>query len=286
MHGLGNDYVFVDCFEQPLRGVDLPALARQISDRHRGVGGDGLILIGPSERADVRMEIYNADGSRAEMCGNGIRCVGRYAYEHHLVSARRAGDGPGADRLPVTVETDAGVLTVELLFSGRRGCVGLIRADMGRPQLAAEQIPVALAGERVVDRLVTIAGRAYRISCVSMGNPHAVIFVDDLGRVDLSAEGRAIETAPIFPRRINVHFVRPDARDEVTMLSWERGSGATQSCASGAAAVCVAGALCGRTDRAIRSHLPGGELQICWADDDHVYLSGPAEEVFTGDWPL
>jgi diaminopimelate epimerase len=286
MHGLGNDYVFVDCFAQRLDDVDLAALARRLSDRHRGVGGDGLILIGPSEQADVGMVIYNADGSRAEMCGNGIRCVAKYAYERGLVGRRVQEAGRRSGRASMTVQADAGVRAVEVLVGCDGKRVESVRVDMGRPKLEPSEIPTTLPGPVVVDRDVEISGRRYRLTCVSLGNPHAVVFVDDVRAVALAVEGPAIETAEIFPRRTNVHFVQVEARDEVTMVTWERGSGPTQACGTGASAVCVAGSLTGRTVRQIRVNLPGGQLQIHWADDEHVHMTGPAEEVFTGEWPV
>lgn len=308
MHGLGNDYVYVNCFEER---VSNPAqLARMISDRHRGVGSDGLILICPSDRADVRMEMYNADGSRAQMCGNGIRCVAKYAYEHGLirdasgpagsvspvllatiVSRTREADGGlsgcgprRAERIvSMAVESDAGVKALGLVVVDdhvERVCV-----DMGRPSLAPSDLPCTLDGDSIVDREVAIGDRAYHMTCVSVGNPHAVIFVDDLRNVELETEGRRIENAPLFPQRINVHFVRVNSRSDLTMITWERGSGVTQACGTGATAVCVAGSVTKRSERKTIIHLPGGELHLNWASDDHVYMTGPAVEVFSGEWP-
>ncbi len=280
MHGLGNDYVYVNCFEEQV--ADPAVLARVISDRHTGVGGDGLILICPSRQADVRMEMYNADGSRAQMCGNGIRCVAKYAYEHGLIDRSQAA-GPGATEADVTVETDAGIKTLSLSIADGRVLSACV--DMGTPSLRPGDLPCTLDGERIVDRDVVVDGRTWRMTCVSVGNPHAVIFVDDLDAVDLATQGPAIENAAVFPERINAHFVRVDRRDEVTMVTWERGSGVTLACGTGATAVCVAGAVTGRTDRAITAHLPGGDLHLNWSQDDQVYMTGPATEVFTGDWP-
>ena len=284
MHGIGNDYVYVDCFAERLDGVDLPDLARRISDRHRGIGSDGLILICPSKRADAAMVMYNADGSRAEMCGNGIRCLAKYVVEHGLVGPDA--DPSAQDPRRIRVETDAGVLDLDLRLGNRDRCVESVRVDMGLPRLAPDQIPTTLDGPTIADRPVTIAGRQYSITCVSMGNPHAVIFVDDLDSVDLPREGRAIECADIFPARTNVHFVRVDTRSQMTMLAWERGSGETMACGTGACAACVAASITARADRCVTVNLPGGSLQIEWSDNDHVYLTGPAEEVFRGDWPL
>jgi diaminopimelate epimerase len=286
MHGIGNDYVYVDCFTQRLDGVDLPDLARKISDRHRGVGSDGLILICPSDRADAAMVMYNADGSRAEMCGNGIRCLAKYVYEHRLSGATAEQKARFGDRPQITVATDAGVLQLDLLLDEPGKRVESVRVDMGRPRLAPDQIPTTLDGPVVADRTVTIAGRQYTITCVSMGNPHTVIFVDDFDGMDLARQGRAIEHADVFPARTNVHSVRVDTRSRLTMLTWERGSGATLACGTGACAACVAAAVTGRADRCVTVSLPGGALQIEFADDDRVYMTGPAEEVFCGDWPL
>lgn len=306
MHGLGNDYVYVDCFDE---GVGDPAsLARVVSDRHTGVGSDGLILICPSDAADVRMEMYNADGSRAQMCGNGIRCVAKYAYEHGRIqrpesnvpgageaelaniiqrttdAVRQKGwqDGEGRARA-ITVETDPGVKTLGIFVAD--GTVRQVCVDMGVPSLRPGDLPCTLGGERIVDQDVAVNGSTYAMTCVSVGNPHAVIFVPDLDAVDLAGEGPAIENARIFPERINAHFVRVEKRNEVTMITWERGSGITQACGTGATSVCVAGAVTQRTDRKILAHLPGGDLVLEWADDEHVYMTGPATEVFTGEWP-
>jgi len=271
MHGLGNDYVFVDCFAETV--ADPAELARLISDRHRGVGGDGLILIRPSDVADVRMEMYNADGSRAQMCGNGVRCVAKYVYEHGL-----------ARRNPLRVETDAGLLNLELFVDGDR--VERVRVDMGRPSLDPKDLPCTIQANSVIARPMEIGGGRYEVTCVSMGNPHAVVFVDDPADVDLSVVGPRFEHAPEFPERINTHFARVDSPEHVTMRTWERGSGATQACGTGASAVCVAGAVTGRTRRAVTASLPGGDLQLEWADDDHVYMTGPAVEVFSGEWRI
>jgi len=270
MHGLGNDYVFVDNADA---SVDDPSsLARAVSDRHTGIGSDGLILIQPSEAADVRMEMYNADGSRAEMCGNGLRCVAKYTVEHGLARGST-----------IRVETDSGPRLCECrVLDGR---VRSVRVDMGPPSLEASSLPSTLAPGRVVDQPLQIDGHEYIITCVSMGNPHAVVFVEELGSIDLEVVGPKFENAPEFPERINAHFVRVDSPDHVTMRTWERGSGITQACGTGACAVCVAGAVTGRTQRSVTATLPGGDLEIEWAEDDHVYMTGPADEVFTGDWP-
>lgn len=269
MHGLGNDYVYVSLFDQAV--VDPAALARKVSDRHRGIGSDGLILIGPSTRADVRMEMYNADGSRAQMCGNGIRCVAKYAVEHGLATPPT-----------LNIETDDGIKIAQCHMNGGR--VEAVRIDMGEPRLHPSMLPCALSGERIVDREVVIDGETFRITCVSMGNPHAVIFVDDVRRCGIERFGPIIERDALFPQRVNVHAVRVDARDHVTMRTWERGAGLTQACGTGACAVCVASRLNGWTDRVITATLPGGDLLLEWGADNHVYKTGPAVEVFSGEW--
>ena len=270
MHGLGNDYVYVNGFTE--RVADASKLARIISDRHTGVGSDGLILIQPSKVADVRMEMYNADGSRGEMCGNGIRCVAKYAVEHGVAK------GPS-----LRIETDAGIKAVECVMEGSK--VASVRVDMGLPELSARAIPTTIAADRVIDHPLRFSGVDYRVTCVSMGNPHAVVFIKELHKVDLVEVGPKFENAPEFPNRMNTHFVRVDSPTHVTIRTWERGSGATRACGTGACAVCVAGVLTKRTERAITASLPGGELQIEWADNDHVHMTGEAVEVFTGDWP-
>ena len=258
MHGLGNDYVLVDCFKQAVD--DPPALAIAVSDRHTGIGSDGLILMHPSKSADVRMEIYNADGSRAQMCGNGLRCVAKYAREHGLVT----------DPV-VRIDTDSGIKLAECQMAD--GVVRSVRVDMGPP----------VPGEP--GAALVIGGVPYRVTRVSVGNLHAVVFVDDLTAVALEVVGPLFAHAPQFPEGVNTHFVRVDSPTHVTMKTWERGSGATRACGTGACAVCVAGALTKRTNRAITAALPGGDLQLHWAENDHVYMTGPAVEVFTGIWP-
>jgi diaminopimelate epimerase len=275
MHGLGNDYVFVSLFDQH---VEQPAaLARAISDRHRGVGSDGLILIAPApdERCDARMIVYNADGSRAQMCGNGIRCVAKYVYERGI-----------ARRTPLCIATDVGPVWVDLTVD-EEDRVRAARVDLGEPILAARQIPVNLDSERVVAVPLELDGKRLTMTCVSLGNPHAVFFTAELESVPLAQWGPAIEHHPLFPERINVHFAQVVAPDRIRVRSWERGSGLTQACGSGAAACCVAGVLNGLTARSLTAELPGGELQLTWdAETDHLFLTGPAEEVFSGSWPL
>jgi diaminopimelate epimerase len=271
MHGIGNDYVYVDCVRNP--PPRHPAeLSVKVSDRHFGIGSDGLILICPSERADVRMRMFNADGSESEMCGNGIRCVAKFAFDHGLTKNN-----------PMKVETGRGVLTLHLDLKG--GKVERVTVDMGEPILDADKIPTTLPGPRVLNHRYSGAGTEAVLTCVSMGNPHAVIYCDDVSKVPLERVGPLLETAPIFPRRINVHFVQVRSPEEVTMRTWERGSGITLACGTGACSVAVAGVLTGRTGRNLLAHLPGGDLQLRWDEtDSHVYMTGPAVEVFSGEW--
>ena len=285
MHGLSNDYVYVNCFEEQIE--DPAELARVVSDRHTGVGADGLILIGPSQTADVRMRIFNADGSEAEMCGNGLRCVAKYAYEHGLAAPGEAFSLPGRRLFPASlnIETGNGILTVGLEIDSddkvRSVCV-----NMGQPVLRPEDIPVSLAGDSVVEQPIQVRGRELLMTCVSMGNPHAVFFCDDPAVVDLKDLGPAIENHTLFPNRINAHFVQVESPVEFAMRTWERGSGVTLACGTGACACLVAAVLTGRSERMCTAHLPGGALDLTWSEDDNcVYMTGPAVEVFEGTWP-
>jgi diaminopimelate epimerase len=285
MHGLGNDYVYVNCFKEKIKN---PAkLAVVVSDRHRGIGSDGLILIERCKSADARMRIFNADGSEAEMCGNGIRCVAKYIYEHKLVKSREAFivAGQRPCRASLKIETGNGVLTVGLVIDNHNK-VEKVCVNMGQPALAAREIPVELPVKEVIEQPMMFLSRAFVMTCVSMGNPHAVFFREDLASVDLEKFGPAIENHSIFPQRTNVHFVRVDKPTEFTMRTWERGSGVTLACGTGACAACVAGVRTGRCERRCTAHLPGGDLDLNWCDeDDCVYMTGPAAEVFEGIWP-
>ncbi len=286
MHGLGNDYVYIDCFHQQV--VDPEELAVQISDRHFGVGSDGLILVCPSEVADVKMRMFNADGSEAQMCGNGIRCLAKYFYENHPISAsshEMSVPGQGLFPASIQVQTGRGILTVGLeLDEGNK--VSRVCVNMGQPILEASQIPVAIAAERVVDLALPINDQSLSMTCVSMGNPHAVFFCEDLDAIDLSCIGPRLEHHELFPERINVHFVKSDNPQEFTMRTWERGSGITLACGTGACACAVAGVLTGRCQRLVCAHLPGGDLDLNWSEADNcVYMTGPAVEVFRGIWP-
>jgi diaminopimelate epimerase len=268
MHGIGNDYVYIDGFSQQV--ADLGALSARLSPRRTGIGSDGLILIAPSRVADCRMEMYNADGSRGEMCGNGIRCVGKYVFDHGLV-----------DKPRITVETDAGVKTLDLHV--RDGRVDTVTVDMGEPILDAPRIPVAAEG-RVIDAPLQVDGAEYRITCVSMGNPHCVVFVDDVGPLALDTLGPRFEHHPFFPKRVNTEFVHVIHRQELRMRVWERGSGETAACGTGACAALVAAVLNDRSARNAVLHLVGGDLSIEWsAADNRVRMTGAATEVFRGE---
>jgi diaminopimelate epimerase len=271
MHGIGNDYVYVSLFDQTLR-TDPADLARSVSDRHFGIGSDGLILIGPSERADARMRMFNADGSESEMCGNGVRCVAKFIHDHGI-----------APRSRVTVETGRGVLTLDLEI--RDGKAEQVRVDMGKPILQGSDIPTTLPGDPPVDVPLTIDGHDLLLTAVSTGNPHVVAYVDDVEAFPVERVGALLERHPAFPRRVNVHFVQVVSPLEVRMRTWERGSGITLACGTGACAVCVAGVLTGRTGPELLAHLPGGDLRLQWSSSDaSVWMTGPATEVFTGIW--
>ena len=283
MHGAGNDYVYIDSFHGTLPD-DLSALARAVADRHRGVGGDGLIAIHPSTIADARMQMLNADGSEAEMCGNGIRCVAKYLYDRQLVAKER-----------LTIETLAGCLDLDLVVVD--GKVARVRVDMGEPRLAPEQIPTTLIGDRQMgDAIVDVAlaeavlpGEVEPLcaTCVSMGNPHCVIFVPEVTDFMVHELGPRIERSEVFPQRTNVEFVQVVTRGRVKQRTWERGSGETLACGTGASAVCVAGHLSERTDRQLEVELLGGTLELEWNEENnHIYMTGPAVEVFQGSWPL
>ena len=286
MQGAGNDYVYIDCFAEPTP-EDPATLAPRIADRHFGVGGDGLILVMSSAVAAARMRMFNADGSESEMCGNGVRCVA------HLVVAR--GRAPAGR---IAIETGRGVLAFDVTRETDRR--SRVRVGMGSPLLTAADIPVvgvppaADAGGSVVDAPCAALGPAEawwdeagldpRMTCVSMGNPHVSFFCRDVARVPLEVIGPRIEHHAQFPRRINAHFVQVLAPDRVRMRTWERGSGITMACGTGASAVCVAGVLTGRSARRIVAEVPGGELELEWAADGEVFMTGPAEEVFEGTW--
>lgn len=276
MHGAGNDYIYVDCFAQPIPN-DLPELARKVSDRHFGIGADGLILIcRPDDKAmpaaDAEMKMFNADGSSSEMCGNGIRCVAKYVYDH------------GIKRNETLRIASAGTV-YELQLTVNDGVVESVRVDMGKPILEGQAIPTTLVGNPVVDASLVLPGADLMVTCVSMGNPHCVAFVDEASDEIVLGLGPLIEQDTHFPQRVNAEFVEVLSRTAVRQRTWERGSGETLACGTGASAVCVAGVLTGKTERNITVHLLGGDLQLEWNEDDnHVYMTGPATEVFSGEW--
>lgn len=272
MHGAGNDYVYVDCFEESVDG-DPAALARAVSDRHKGIGGDGLVLITPSQRAPVRMRMFNADGSEAEMCGNALRCVAKYASEQQLAAG---------DEFPV--ETATGLLTVRIVErTGER--VDQVQVNMGRPILDAAEIPTTLSGTPPQDAPLDLGEHALSVTCVSMGNPHCVTFVDEITDQHVLELGPQIEVHPAFPNRVNAEFIKVISPGEFEMRVWERGSGETMACGTGACAAAVAGAVTGRLGRRTIAHLRGGDLILEWTESGDVLMQGPAVEVFRGEWP-
>lgn len=270
MHGIGNDYIFVNCFEEIV--ADPARLALQMSRPHFGVGSDGLVLIEPSDTADFGMRIFNADGTEAEMCGNATRCIGKYVYERGLTS-----------KTELTLSTKGGIR--QLWLTADKGRVSRIKVDMGSPEFNPKRIGVDLPGEMVLRHRLQILGQTFFVTSVSMGNPHCVVFVRDPEIVDLPTLGPMLENHPLFPRRTNVEFVRVIRRDVLQMRVWERGVGETLGCGTGASAAIVAAVLCGLADRSAQVKLPGGNLEISWnAEDNHVYQSGPAAYVFDGEW--
>jgi len=274
MHGIGNDFILIDADAEPLPEDRLSEISRRLCHRKFGIGGDGLILVLKSSASDFRMRMFNPDGSEAEMCGNGIRCFAKFVYDRGLTDSEQ-----------ITVATLAGEMKLDLRIEDRR--VGSVRVDMGQPVLDRQKIPLSGNGRSpVIGEEVSIEGETYAITAVSMGNPHAVVFTDDVSGVRLEQVGPKIEHFPLFPARTNVHFVEVHSSDELTMRTWERGAGATLACGTGACASVVASAINGRTGRRVTAHLPGGDLQIEWAEDDHVYMTGPATEVFEGEIEL
>ena len=270
MQGAGNDYVYVNCFEEAVANPQ--QLAIQVANRNFVIGSDGLILIMPSDTADVRMRMFNSDGSESEMCGNGIRCVAKYAYDHGIVKKNE-----------ITAETGAGILTLQLV-PGSDGKIDKVRVNMGPPRLVRDEIP--MTGEavgQVIAEPLTILDRTFNITCASMGNPHCVIFVDDVENFPVSTYGPPIENHVLFPRRTNVEFVQIISRTEVRQRTWERGAGETLACGTGSSAVMAACVLNGLTEKKILNHLSGGDLEMQWADDGCIYMTGPALEVFSGD---
>ena len=268
MQGCGNDYVYVDLFKEK---IENPAkLSIAVSDRHFGIGSDGLITIGPSETADFQMHIYNADGSEAEMCGNGVRCVAKYVYDHGLT-----------DQTEITVETGAGIKTLLLTVENKK--VSQVRVDMGEPILNPELIPVEADGDTVIDEKIYVDGKEWHMTCVSMGNPHAVVFVEDTDAFELEKYGPQFENHPRFPKRTNVEFVHVISRTEASMRVWERGSAETLACGTGTCASVMACILNHKTENKVLVHLRGGDLTIEYdPKSNHIFMTGPAVEVFHG----
>ena len=279
MEGCGNDYIYVNGFEEQIPADEKPELVRRLSDRHFGVGGDGVIFINPSREADFEMEMYNADGTRAEMCGNGIRCVGKFVYDKGLT-----------DKEHITVVSMGKVKYLDLTVEGPeggskdRGTVKAVRVNMGSPILEPALIPVAADGERVVDAPIQVDGREYRMTCVSMGNPHAVVFARGVAEMELEKIGPGFECHERFPNRTNTEFVEVIDRQTVFMRVWERGTGETLACGTGSCATAVACVLNGLTDDKVTVRLLGGELAIEWDREKNIiYMTGPAVMVFEGE---
>ena len=269
MEGLGNDYVYINCFQEK---VENPGeLAIRYSNRNFGIGSDGMILIKPSEIADFCMDMYNADGSRSEMCGNGIRCVGKYVYDYGLT-----------DKTEISVETLAGIKYLKLIL--KDGKVDLVTVDMGEPELQADKIPVALRLDEVIDQPIQVGNTVYQMTCVSMGNPHAVVFVDAVDKFPLETVGPLFEHHVMFPNRVNAEFIEVLNRKEVNMRVWERGTGETLACGTGACASTVACILNHKTEDEITLHLLGGDLKVAWdREKNKIYMTGPARVVFDGE---
>lgn len=270
MHGAGNDYIYVNGFTQSI--PDPARFARQVSHRHYGVGSDGLILILPSDRADFRMRMFNADGSEGRMCGNGVRCIAKYVYDYGLTQ-----------NTTITLETLAGIKTLEMTL-GADGRVALVRVDMGSAILDPAEIPVVSPLDRFINQPIQVGGEIFRATCVSMGNPHAVVLVEDPAAFDLPYWGPLFERHPLFPQQVNTEFIRIDSPQSITMRVWERGSGETLACGTGACATVVAAALLGLCprDRDVTVHLLGGDLIIRYREDGRVLMTGPAATIFDG----
>lgn len=274
MEGCGNDYVYVNCFEENLPQEARPEFSRKVSDRHFGAGSDGLICICPSDKADFWMDMYNADGSQAQMCGNGIRCVAKYVYEHGMT-----------DKDIIEVETGAGVKT--LWLNVEDGRVESVRVCMGSPEFEPARIPVDASGTAFIDQPVEVGGTVWNVTAVSVGNPHAVVFVDDVDWLDLPAIGPLFENHPLFPERVNTEFVQVIDRNTLKMRVWERGSGETMACGTGSTAALAAAVVNGRCENSAKLMLRGGELLIEWDRESNlIYMTGPAVTVFDGELTL
>ena len=268
MQGCGNDYMYVNCFAENVE--DRPALARKISDRHFGIGGDGLICIDQSDVADFKMDMYNADGSHGKMCGNGIRCVAKYVYDNGMT-----------DKTELTVETGSGVKTLQLQVED--GKVSTVRVCMGSPEFRPAQIPMKAEGENFIMRPIEVCGKRWDVTAVSMGNPHAVVFVDNVDWLNLEEIGPAFENHPMFPERVNTEFVQVVDEHTLKMRVWERGSGETLACGTGSSASLAAAVVCGKSAARVKMLLRGGELEIEWNRAENlIYMTGPAVKVFDG----
>lgn len=269
MQGCGNDYVYVNCLEETI--ADRPAMAKRVSDRHFGIGADGLICIDRSDVADFKMDMYNADGSHGKMCGNGIRCVAKYVYDHGMT-----------DKTELSVETGSGVKQLQLQVEN--GKVQTVRVCMGAPEFRPELIPVAAEGENFIQRPVKVSGKTWDVTCISMGNPHAVVFVDNVDWLNLEEIGPHFENHPLFPERVNTEFVQVIDENTLKMRVWERGSGETLACGTGSSASLVAAVVCGKSNPKVKMLLRGGELEIEWNRAENlVYMTGPATRVFDGE---
>ena len=272
MQGCGNDYIYVNCFEEEI--LDKAEMAKFVSDEHFGIGSDGMILICPSEIADFKMEMYNEDGSEGAMCGNGIRCVGKYVYDFGLT-----------EKTNITVETKAGIKILAL--NVKDGKVDSVRVDMGAPILKPSLIPVVYDGDQMVNQPLKVDGKDYMVTCVSMGNPHCITFVEDTKNLEIEKIGPSFETHAAFPDRVNTEFIQVIDKNTINMRVWERGSGETWACGTGTCASVVASVLNGHTERNVLVHLLGGDLEILWDEkDNHVYMTGPATTVFDGEIEL
>ncbi|MBQ8139596.1 MAG: diaminopimelate epimerase [Lachnospiraceae bacterium] len=279
MHGCGNDYIYVNGAAERIPADKKPEIVRRLSDRHFGIGGDGVIFINPSDVADFEMEMFNADGTRSEMCGNGIRCVAKYVYDKGLTSSKEIKIVSAGKVKIITVETER---KSENTPSGKEALT--LKVNMGSPILEPENIPVLVSGERAIDADIEVLGKKYKMTCVSMGNPHAIIFSEGVKDMNLEAVGPYFENHKLFPRRTNTEFVEVVDKNNVNMRVWERGTGETLACGTGACATAVACVLNGKTENKVRVHLLGGDLDIEWdRDADLVYMTGPAETVFEGE---
>ncbi len=271
MEGCGNDYVYIDGARERIAPEEKPDFVRRVSDRHFGIGSDGVIFINPSTEADFEMEMYNADGTRAEMCGNGIRCVAKFVYDKGLT-----------DKCDISVVSCGKIKYLKLFL--KDGKVDCVKVNMGAPELVAENVPVVCEKEQAVDEPITVLGKEYKMTCVSMGNPHAVVFMDDVEHLKIEKIGPHFENHERFPKRINTEFVKILDRQTVQMRVWERGTGETLACGTGCCATVVACVLNGLTDETVTVKLLGGEIKITWDREENlVYMTGPATTVFEGE---